>query len=371
MNEKISALQANVLNANELSKATINNIEKESPTSSLEEKVREVVQSMSQREKIGQLMMIGIHGTELNTASLRMLHEYKVGGVILFDRNMRDKEQVKKLNAELQSIAGEKVPLFIAIDEEGGEVVRMADELNPPPSQSSIGQSGQSETAKEWAIKTAHELKDMGFNINFAPVADIALGNSRSYSSQPDVVTDFVMAAAAGYEQEKFLYSLKHFPGIGRGTVDSHLDRGEINVPIAILQNEDLMPFKAAIKENDFNRYLIMISHFYYSAFDEKNPASLSRVIMTDLLRNELGYKGIIITDDMEMGAVAKSFDFTELGIRSIEAGADIILICHEYEHQIAVYNGILKALEEDRLSESRLNESVTRIVKAKLMNLL
>ena len=336
----------------------------------IDEKVDKTVESMSQTEKLGQMVMIGIQGTKVDDDSLYMLHQFHMGGVILFDRNMDSPEQVKQLTSDLQAQSNEKVPLFIGIDEEGGDVVRMAEKLTPPPSQKEIGATGDIEQAKTWAIKTAKSLKDMGINVNFAPVADVGSNDKRSYSTDANTVIDFVRAATKGYQQENIIYSLKHFPGIGKGRVDSHVDSSSIDVTKEILMAEDIIPFKTIIDENEPNDYFILVSHLKYPALDEEYPASLSSKIMTDLLRYELGYKGIIITDDMEMGAVANHNDFRSIGVKAVKAGADIVLVCHEYEHQQEVYLGLLDAVNSGEISQERIDESVKRIIKVKLLHL-
>ena len=336
----------------------------------IDEKVDKIVASMSQTEKLGQMVMIGIQGTKVDDDSLYMLNQYHMGGVILFDRNMESSEQVKQLTSDLQAQSNEKVPLFIGIDEEGGDVVRMAEKLTPPPSQKEIGATGDIEQAKTWAIKTAKSLKDMGINVNFAPVADIGSNDKRSYSTDANTVIDFVRAATKGYQQENIIYSLKHFPGIGKGKVDSHIDSSSIDVAKEVLMTEDILPFKTIIDESDPNDYFILVSHLKYLALDEEYPASLSSKIMTDLLRNELGYKGIIITDDMEMGAVANHNDFRSIGVKAVKAGVDIVLVCHEYQHQQEVYLGLLDAVNSGEISQERIDESVKRIIKVKLLHL-
>lgn len=336
----------------------------------IDEKVDKIVNSMTQTEKIGQMVMIGIQGTEVNDDSLYMLHQFHFGGVILFDRNMQSIEQVKKLTSDIQTKSDEKVPLFIGIDEEGGEVTRMENALTPPPSQQKIGESNDPEKAKQWASSTAKELKNMGINVNFAPVADVGSNDTRSYSKDTNTVINFVRAAVSGYQEQNIIYSLKHFPGIGKGKVDSHIESSSINASKETLLNEDIAPFATLIKESNPDNYFILVSHLKYPELDATNPASLSKNIMTDLLRGELGYKGIIITDDMEMGAVANHNDFRSIGVDSVKAGADIVLICHEYEHEQDIYMGILDAVKAGEISQERIDESVKRIVKMKLLHL-
>lgn len=336
----------------------------------IDEKVDKIVASMSKTEKIGQMVMIGIQGIKVDDDSLYMLHQFHMGGVILFDRNMESPEQVKQLTSDLQAQSNEKVPLFIGVDEEGGDVVRMAEKLTPPPSQKEIGATDDTEQAKIWAIKTAKSLKEMGINVNFAPVADVGSNDNRSYSTDVNTVINFVRAATTGYQQENIIYSLKHFPGIGKGQVDSHVEISSIDAYKDVLMAEDILPFKTIINENKPEDYFILVSHLKYPALDEEYPASLSSKIMTDLLRNELGYKGIIITDDMEMGAVANHNDFKTVGVNAVKAGADIVLVCHEYQHEQDVYLGLLDAVDNGEISQQRIDESVKRIVKAKLVHL-
>lgn len=358
----------NIFNDNEQVIQDKQQIKQENLT--IDKKVDQIVESMSQTEKLGQMVMIGIQGTKVDDDSLYMLNQYHMGGVILFDRNMDSPEQVKQLTSDLQAQSNEKVPLFIGIDEEGGDVVRMAEKLTPPPSQKEIGATGDIEQARTWAVKTAKSLKDMGINVNFAPVADVGSNDKRSYSTDTNTVIDFVRAATKGYQQENIIYSLKHFPGIGKGKVDSHIDSSSIDVAKEILMTEDILPFKTIIDESDPNDYFILVSHLKYPALDEEYPASLSSKIMTDLLRNKLGYKGIIITDDMEMGAVANHNDFRSIGVNAVKAGADIVLVCHEYEHQQEVYLGLLDAVNSGEISQERIDESVKRIIKVKLLHL-
>ncbi|MBB5337270.1 glycoside hydrolase family 3 N-terminal domain-containing protein [Pectinatus brassicae] len=336
----------------------------------IDSKAEKIVASMSLSEKIGQMMMIGVRGKEINDDSRYLLNEYHMGGIIFFDRNMQAQEQVRKFTEDLQKNSNEKVPLFIAMDEEGGRVVRMKNALIPPPSQQEIGQSGDIDNAQKWAQKTAKSLKEMGINVNFAPVADVGSNDTRSYSKEAKTVTEFVAAAAKGYEQENIIYALKHFPGIGKGKVDSHKELSAITASEKTLQAEDFLPFQTVVKNNNPDNYMILVSHLKYTALDEKNPASLSTYIITELLRKKMGYKGIVITDDMEMGAVSKHYNFSELGVKAVQAGADIVMVCHEYPHEEDVYMGLLDAAKKGEISQSRIDESVKRIVKVKLQHL-
>lgn len=345
-----------------------NEVKKEQTAATLDEKVEGIVVNMTPAEKAGQMMMIGIQGDTVTDDSLYMLHQYHIGGVILFDRNLVSAEQTKKLNEDLQVQGEEKVPLFIGIDEEGGDVVRGRSFIQPPSSQRQIGAAGDLTAAEGAANRTAKELKELGFNVNFAPVADVGT-SSRSFSTDPETVKKFVLASVQGYEKNRMIYAIKHFPGIGRSTVDSHKDVSEITASRERLAASDIVPFKAVIDAAQPEDYFILVSHLKYPAYDADNPASLSKAVQTDLLRGELGYRGIIVTDDMEMGAIAKYASFRDVGVRAVQAGADIVLVCHEYAHETDVYLGLLDAVESGEIPMERIDESVRRIVKAKLLH--
>ncbi len=327
--------------------------------------VDEILNQMTLEEKIGQMMICGFHGTTTNDDVNFMLNNYHFGGIILFDRNMENKAQVKALTESLQP--GKKIPLFIAIDEEGGRVSRMAHDLTPPPSQKEIGQTGDSTLAYTYANNIAQELKSIGINLNFAPVADVGTPDTRSFGDNGDTVADFVANAALGYEKAGLFYCLKHFPGIGLWQVDSHEDISTITADRNTFDTVDLVPFKKIITENDNSKFMVMVTHIKYTAFDAENSATLSPAIMTDLLRNELGFKGVIITDDLDMGAISKYHDEKVLGVQSVKSGADIILSCHEYEKQRKIYEGIFEAVKSGEISEERINDSVRRILTMKL----
>ena len=325
--------------------------------------VEEKLKTLTLEEKIGQMMFIGVHGKQMDADIKFMLDAYKVGGIIYYDRNMETLEQVKNFSAELQ--ANSKIPLFISLDEEGGRVSRMKHALPPPPSQETVGSSGDYNLAKVHAVEIAKRLRSIGINTNFAPVADVGK-NERMFSTDAQVVANFLSNAAQGYETEKFFYTLKHFPGIGKAKIDPHKDISVIEDSKIILEQEDILPFKKIISENDNSKFMIMIGHLKYSAIDNQNPATLSKKIITDLLRNELNFQGVIITDDLDMGAVANYSD-DEIGVQAVNAGADILLVCHEYEQQKRVCDGVLNAVKRGEISEERIDDSVRRILKMKL----
>jgi len=337
---------------------------------SLDEQVNEIVSSMSTTEKIGQLIIIGVQGTKADENSLYVLHQFHYGGIILFDRNMENREQTKVLVESLQTGAEEKLPLFIAVDEEGGLVVRGRDFLATPPSQEQVGRQGDPALARSLAKDMACELKSMGINVNFAPVADVGSGDGRSYSKEPYETLKFVKAAGEGYKEGGIFYALKHFPGIGRGMIDSHEEISEIEASESDLKKTDLVPFREMLNDTEKGKgldYMVMVGHLKYPALDPAHPASLSEKIISGLLRKEMGYEGLIITDDLEMGAISNHQTFRQAGPAAILAGADIVLVCHEYEHAEEAYMGIYDAVKSGQISEGRLNESVKRIVKAKI----
>ena len=338
------------------------NIETPPPIDPIEEKLN----SMTLEEKIGQMVMIGVYGTELNDDIVFLMNNFHFGGVIFFDRNLESVAQSKKFANDIEAVAKQKVPLFFALDEEGGKVARGKHFLEVAPSQESIGFEGNPEVAKYWAKHNATILKSIGVNINFAPVADVGSKDTRSFGDNAQMVAEFVNAAAQGYEEENFLYTLKHFPGIGKSKIDPHQEISNVEDSKEILDAEDLPPFKKVIRERDNSKFMVMVGHLKYDALDPVNSASLSPAVMTELLRNELGFGGVVITDDLEMGAIKNNVDLPSLGVKMILAGGDIALICHNYDSQQIVYNSILAAVKRGEISEERINESVRRILNMK-----
>ncbi|MDU1276334.1 MAG: glycoside hydrolase family 3 protein [Veillonella sp.] len=333
-----------------------------------EEKVEKLVANMSDADKVGQLLMIGIHGKTLNDDAKFMLNEYRVGGIILFDRNMESKDQVKSLITDINKTGKSAglTPLFIGIDQEGGAVARMEDQLIKVPPAEELGKE-PIEQAVSLAKQSGTELKDLGFNINFAPVADLGLTYGRSFSTNPDDVVRYASAVGKAYDEAGLWYSYKHFPGIGKTDVDLHADTSVVPVSKETLLNEDTKVFVDLIKQSKPNTYAIMVSHAMYPQIDADHPSSLSKAIITDWLRKDMGYNGVVVTDDMDMGALAKHYTFGDMAVQSILAGSDILLVCHEYEHMQEAYNGLMKAVKDGRISKERLDESVKRILLMKM----
>lgn len=331
-----------------------------------------MVAGMSLEEKIGQMLLIGIDGTEIDEGALSMLRDYHVGGVILFDRNMNNKYQVTGLNANLQRLNKEynKLPLYLCVDQEGGMVARMKQGLTVAPAAARIAEQGTPEDARRWAYQTAMELETIGFNVNFAPVLDIGIPYGRSYGHDAASVSKFTEAACRGYDQAGIIYSLKHFPGMGKSEVDPHTEQYRITASKEILLQEDTIPFKNIIQNFDNQDFMVMVGHLIYTGLDTL-PASVSLQVINNFLRKELGFQGIVITDDMEMGALTSMYGFREMGVAAVQAGVDVLLVCHNYEHQQQVYQGVLEAVKTNKLTTAAIDAAAVRIVENKMIKLL
>lgn len=328
--------------------------------------VEALLARLSPAEKVGQMMMCGLITPVYDENCAYLQNEFTVGNFILFDRNGDTAEDVRALTAALRQGNSSPVPLAIALDEEGGAVSRFASFLPTPPAAAELGAAGDSEAARREAQTAARELRALGITWNLAPVADLGLSDGRSYGDDPETVIPFLRAAAAGYREENFPFCLKHFPGIGKGAADTHDSAVTVDIPRDELQREDLRPFAALIAETPATDFAVMVGHVRYPALDDA-PASLSPAVITDLLRNELGYDGVVITDNITMGAVAQHYPPGEAARRAIDAGADIILVSHEYEAAIEAYNAILQTLKAGAISEERIDASVRRILRMKL----
>ena len=327
---------------------------------------------MSLEEKIGQMMFVGISGTTLSENTKNTLASMHVGGVILYDRNMENREQVKALNTSLQNLALNtySLPLFLSVDQEGGLVTRMKQYAYTAPAATAIAATGKPENAYTEANKTGKDIRELGFNLDFAPVLDIGdRMHGRTYGTTSQQVTAFGEQACRGLRDCGVLFTIKHFPGMGRSETDPHTEKSVVNVPQDTILQEDLLPFRHIIDQYPHHQFMVMAGHIRYPAFDAK-PASLSPVILKQMLRNQLGYQGIVITDDLNMGAVSEGYTPEEIGIISIQAGTDILLICHDPEIQQRIYRSTLQAVKDGKLSQADIDASVRRIVYCKLKNL-
>ncbi len=325
---------------------------------------------MTLHEKIGQMLLFGWQSTAQADA---LVTEFAAGGVILMGRNISTPAETSAHIAHLQRLARKRglPPLFVATDQEGGRVQRLGPPRYPKrPSQREIGTASSSDAARTAARKIGTELAALGFNWDFAPVLDIdsnpqnpVIGD-RAYSSRPDTVAAFGTAAIAGFQDDaRILACGKHFPGHGDTDTDSHFALPTIRRSRAALDALELVPFRAAIQSGVA---AIMTAHILFPALDPTLPATLSPTILTGLLRQELGFNGLIITDDLEMKGVADHWGAPEAAVLAACAGADILLCCHEWDTQRAIQAALFSAVQTGRFTEDRLDQSLERIAAAK-----
>ena len=326
---------------------------------------------MTLEEKIGQMMFVGIHGTALTENTKNTLAAMHAGGIILFDRNMENREQVKTLNTSLHSLVLNtySLPLFLSVDQEGGLVTRMKQYAYTAPAATQIGK-GKPEDAYTEANKTGKDIRELGFNLDFAPVLDIGSRmHGRTYGTEPQQVTAFGEQACRGLRDSGVLFTIKHFPGMGRSETDPHTEKSVVDVSQQTILQEDLQPFRHIIDQYPHHQFMVMAGHIRYPAFDTR-PASLSPVILKQMLRNQLGYQGIVITDDLDMAAVSEGYGPDEIGIVAVQAGTDILLSCHDPQVQQRIYRSTLQAVKDGKLSQADIDASVRRIVYCKLKTL-
>ena len=326
---------------------------------------------MTLHEKIGQMLLLG---WQTDAHAHALVTEFAAGGVILMGRNIGTPTETSAQIAHLQALTRQqnRPALFVAVDQEGGRVQR----LGPPryPAHSSardIGQSSDPATnARQTAAAIGHELSSLGFNWDFAPVLDVdsnprnpVIGD-RSYSADPGASAALGVAAIYGFQTDASILACgKHFPGHGDTETDSHFALPTIRRSRAALDAVELVPFRAAIAAG---LAAIMTAHILFPALDPALPATLSPAILTGLLRQELGFTGLIITDDLEMRGVADRWGAPEAAVLAVLAGADILLCCHEWEAQRSIHAALTAAVRTGRLTESRLDQSLTRIAAAK-----
>ena len=315
----------------------------------------------------GQRLMVGFDGTTLNADLKQLIGTLKVGGLILFARNVETPDQIRKLCAEAQAHAADcgQPPLFIAIDQEGGQVARLKAPFTQFPEKPPLKNRAD---AANFARITAQELLDVGINMNMAPVMDVAdpsidsIMVKRAFSHDPVIVADIGAAVIAGLQKRQVMAVAKHFPGIGRTTLDSHIDQPHLDADAETLQT-DLVPFTAAV---DHRVAGMMLSHIRYSALDPDLPASLSVKIARDLLRNQMGYDGLILTDDLDMGAIRNYFDIDTAVNCILAADIDLILICHKGPAQGRAFARTCAWLEKESGSRLCGLDSVRRILRFK-----
>lgn len=330
------------------------------------------MQELSLREKIGQMVMCGFHGTEPSENIQRLIREHHIGGVIYFRRNVQDVAQICRLSADLQDTAqsSSTFPLLIAIDQEGGMVARIDEGVTPIPGNMALGATRNVQGAYEAAKISGTELRLMGINMNFAPCVDVNNnpGNPvigvRSFGEDPALVSDMGAAAVKGYQEAGVAATVKHFPGHGDTELDSHLDLPSIPHDRERLYRVELVPFIRAVEEGVD---AIMTAHVVFPAFEpELVPATLSRRVISQLLREELKYEGVIVTDCLEMNAISEVYGVGVGAVMAVAAGADIVLVSHELDRQLSAIESLVKAVETGRIPMERIDSAVARILALK-----
>lgn len=332
--------------------------------------------SFTLEQKIGQVMVIGFDGTTVNAELHQMMTEYHIGGVILFARNVELPEQVAALTNELQNIALESgnPGLFIAIDQEGGRVARLTEEkgFTEFPSAMALTATGDPQNAYRVAAAMAAEMRAVGINVDFAPDLDVNNNPAnpvigiRSFSSDPQTVAEYGLAFARGLQENGVLAFGKHFPGHGDTGVDSHIDLPLVLHDRARLDQIELVPFRAAIAA-DFAG--IMSAHVTFPMIDSTPglAATLSRPVLTGLLRQELGYNGLIVTDSLEMGALAaKGYPPAVGAPLALAAGADLLLFNRDHVMHREAFANLVQAVRDGKISQEQLDASVQRILQTK-----
>ncbi len=327
--------------------------------------------------KIGQLFFIGIAGTELDDATARLLDEIQPGGVCLFSRNIREATQTRALLDAIRDRSAAEP--FLSLDQEGGTVDRLRRIVTPLAAADRIRNV---EEAAEMGTLIGETISLLGFNMDFAPVVDVVDEERSKYSnglfSRPfgrskEEVVDFAGAFLKSLQRSGPLGCLKHFPGLGAATVDSHEELPAINVGQDEFRATDLHPYRELIARGDV--HAVMVAHAGFPGIDLQErdqsgkllPSSLSKNIITNLLRGELGYDRLVITDDLEMGAIIKNFGVGEAAVRAIVAGVDMVAICADPAAVRAGFAAVVGAVESGRISETDLDERISRIADTKM----
>lgn len=340
------------------------------PENEPEDAVAELLNSMTVKEKIGQLVLVGIEGTALDDTSRRLLEDYHVGGFILFKDNIDSVQQsVDLLNELKKANAVNPVPLWLSIDEEGGRVTRFPDEYVKLPSSGKIGSNGDLALTNRVGGLIAQKVSGVGLNMVFAPVLDInsnpnnpVIGD-RSFGNTAETVSTQGIASMKGIQEHGVVPVVKHFPGHGDTSVDSHLGLPVVDHDLKRLHEVELVPFQQAIDEG---ADVVMVAHLLMKGIDPDTPSSYSKPVIHDLLREEMGFKGVVITDDMTMGAISGSTDVGEASVKSVVAGSNMILIGHEYALEEAVIQALTKAVDSGVIPEEMLNDRVRATLELK-----
>jgi beta-N-acetylhexosaminidase len=331
--------------------------------------IKEKVKSLTLEEKIGQLAIIGFDGTEMNDNIKELIQNYHVGGVIFFKENITSRSQTLSLVEAMNNYNGNAVPLFLAVDEEGGRVSRIPSEYLKLPSSGYIGKKNNEVLSNKVGEALGDEVGSLGLNLDFAPVLDInsnpknPIIGDRAFGNNADLVSRLGLSTMKGIQSKGIISAVKHFPGHGDTSVDSHKGLPLVNNDLTRLRSFELIPFKKAI---DNGADMVMVAHILLPKLDSQYPASLSKNVITDLLRKELGFNGVIITDDMTMGAITLNYDINKAAVTSLKAGSDIVLVCHDFNKEKTVLDSIRNAVNNKELTQEEIDDKVYRILKLK-----
>ena len=336
-----------------------------------------VVKDRMDLRELGSLFMVGFHGQEFSPELRDLLDDLSPCGVILFSRNIHEPDQVARLTHDLQSHAQKQLShgLLIGVDQESGRVRRLLEPFSRFPPALHMARSADPEAAvREFAEVTGRELRLVGFNVNFVPVLDVlatpdtpevSVIGDRSFGPEPQTVARLGATVIEAMRAAGVISCSKHFPGHGGTTVDSHVDLPVDARPRDIISARDLVPFETAM---GLNVEMVMTAHVLYRALDPIFPATLSERVIGKLLRDEMGYRGVVITDDLDMGAVAASYPLDELAVSSLRAGVDVLMICHSVDKAISARTAIHDALMQGNIPTERIEEALGRIRRLKLL---
>ena len=331
--------------------------------------ISEVISKMSLEDKIGQMILAGISGTTMDANAKKLISQFHVGGIIFYKNNFETPAQTIQLVNQMKAENRSNLPLFLGADQEGGRVTRLPGGLANFPSNKQIGKVNNPEFSYKVGTLLGHELKEFGLNLDFAPVLDInsnpnnpVIGD-RSFGNNSEIVSKLGIQTMKGIQSQNVIPTIKHFPGHGDTSIDSHLELPIVNKSLKELKELELIPFERAI---DHGADVVMVAHILLPELDKNNPASMSKAVMTDVLRKQLGFTGVIITDDMTMGAITNNFDIGKAAVESVKSGSDIILVGHDYNNVVKITSSLKTAVQKGEISQQRLNESIERIIKLK-----
>ena len=331
--------------------------------------VNQLISHMTLDEEIGQMIMLGFLETQMSPTLAYTIKQYHLGSVVLYAWNITGAEQVKQLTTQIQA-AGD-IPLLVATDQEGGSVNRLQAVDGPLPSAYQMGATGKPSYARQRGAEDAQQLYDLGINVNFAPVVDVAntdLGDlgGRTFGTTPDKVTTMAGAYLEGLQASGHVVgTLKHFPGLGAVPADPHQTLYTLDRSKADLERIDWAPYKALIANGDAQ--MIMSTHVVLSAIDPTRPASLSEPVLTGVLRDQLGFQGVIVTDGIYMAALTSHYTFDQIIVDAVAAGNDIICSTYSIASTAQTVQALENAVRTGAITKSRIDDSVRRILLLKL----